>query len=124
MRETGSITVLKSGNGAISHYTPHSEETQLEVSQQINERDRKTAAERLRQHTHPTDSEIEARQRYRDARVGALSKRPDGETWAERKARHRQLDRVLKEGGRLPQSMRRRPAEGNGRLGLTMRRPT
>jgi hypothetical protein len=74
-------------------------------------------------YTPPTPAEIKARQEYRDARIAVLAKQPEGETWAQRKARHRELDKVLREGGPHARPMRKRHASGMTGNGLVMVRP-
>jgi hypothetical protein len=110
-------------NAKVAKAIKHDAGTEAETLEEINARNLARAAEERRRHFSPTKQEIAERQRYRDGRIGVLAKPPAGETWTERKARHRELNSVLKEGGRLHSNMRRRPAEGNGRVGVTMRRP-
>ena len=74
-------------------------------------------------HLTPDAKAQAERQRYRDARVGVLARPAEGETWTERKARHRKLDSVLREGGPLPQPMRKKPSSAMTGNGLVMRRP-
>lgn len=59
----------------------------------------------------------------RDELVHFFAQPIDGETWAQKKRRHRMLDKVLRSDGPLPRPMRKRHASGMTGNGLVMRRP-
>jgi hypothetical protein len=59
----------------------------------------------------------------RETMLKILATPTDGETWAQKKRRHRVLDEVLRSGGLHARPMRKRPASGMTGNGLVMRRP-
>jgi hypothetical protein len=59
----------------------------------------------------------------RDTMVKILATPTAGETWAQKKRRHRVLDEVLRSDGPRATPMRKRHASGQTGNGLVMRRP-
>jgi hypothetical protein len=114
---TGTIeTVETPDGGMVAAYAPNDPRHPEYVGTETVDR---SALRRMR----PTPEDVAARQRYRDERIAILSKPPEGETWTERKARHRELDAVLREGGPHARPMRKRHASGMTGNGLVMVRP-